>query len=53
MFDTNAPVDKLPPSVIVPAVNVYVQVAANVNAAVVVTVPAVCTKDGVVIVPPL
>jgi len=54
LLELNAPVVKLnPANANVPAVNVYVQVAANVNDALNVTVLAVCTKDGVVIVPPL
>ena len=54
LLELNAPVVKLyPPRFNVPAVNVYIQVATNVNAVPNVTVPAVCTNDGVVIVPPL
>jgi len=52
LVELNVPVVKLyPPKFKVPAVNVYVQVAENANAAPNVTVPAVCTKDGVVITP--
>jgi hypothetical protein len=54
LLELNAPVLKSKPFRFnVPAVNVYVHVTANVNVAFNVTVPALCTNEGVVIVPPL